>query len=40
MTFWWGVVTGLAIAIVLAFTPIGTALFQLRIFLAWARGRG
>jgi hypothetical protein len=39
MTFFLGVLTGLVIGLLLAFTPVGDAIFHLRIFLAWARGK-
>lgn len=39
MTFFLGVLTGLVIGLALAFTPLGDAIFQLRYFLAWIRGK-
>lgn len=39
MTFVWGVLTGLVIGLVLAFTPLGAGLFQLRLLLDWLRGK-
>ena len=39
MTFLWGFLAGLIVGLILAFTPIGDAIFQLRYFLAWVRGK-